>query len=230
MTIDIYNLSISYLNDHKDIKIGKYDLRNKIKNLCIDQIKQFDVPNTSVEYAIFDALTAFKQGKNTQKRSYKNQTSFSIGIDGRNIRNGIIYSQNTNRQFKQSYSQKIFSHLKDSLKMKKLENFEYEIDGICRLVWKKHYNEFYLAIPVPTNKHEELPKREIVALDPGVRSFMTFYDGESYGEIGKDMYLKLKRFHKKIKLIDGKLFGEKRFFKRSKYKKARARILRKLLT
>lgn len=224
ISIDAYNLSLDKLNEDKNIK--KYDLRNYIIESLDNKIKEYNVPNATIQYACFDAIQAFKQGNKTEKRDYKKQTSFSIGIDGRNIRDGYIYKTNTGREIKKNTNDK--KHYKDIMEyisMKRLKNVSTK--QYCRLVMKKHINEFYLTCPtkiIQNCKHE----REVISLDPGVRTFMTFYDGESYGEIGKNIHIRLKRLNKEKDKLDSKISGEKKYYRKTKLKKARARIYKKI--
>lgn len=184
------------------------------------------MPNTTIEYACFDAIQAFKQGKQTQKRDYNKQTSFSIGIDGRSIKNGYIYKTNTGREIKKVIdNKKHYREILKNLSMKRLTNIK--TNNVCRIVMKKHTNEFYLVSPVAITKNEK-HEREVISLDPGVRTFMTFYDGESYGEIGKNIHIRLKRLNKEKDKLDSKISEEKRYYRKTKLKKARAKIYKKI--
>jgi putative transposase len=72
-----------------------------------------------------------------------------------------------------------------------------------------------------------MPDRQVISLDPGVRSFLTFYDGESYGEIGKNISIKLKRLSKSMDKLDKKIDEEKRFYKKCRLKRAKSQIQEK---
>lgn len=205
--------------------ISKYDLRNEVKQKLKNIIEESNIPNTSIEYACFEAHQASKQGNKTEKRNYKKQTSFSISIDGRNIRDGYIYKTNTNKEIKKIYETKHHAEIMSYICMNRIKNIN--TNRICKLIMKKHTNEFYLASPikiVENNKYE----REWISLDPGVRTFMTFYDGESYGEIGKNIHIRLKRLNKEKDQLDSKISGEKKYYRKTKLKKARAKIYKKI--
>jgi putative transposase len=87
-------------------------------------------------------------------------------------------------------------------------------------------NRFYLSVPKGIDPKSK-PDRFLISLDPGVRSFLTFYDGESYGEIGKNTNIKLKRMSKQMDKIDKKISEEKKFFKKCKLNKAKAKLQEK---
>ena len=64
--------------------------------------------------------------------------------------------------------------------------------NICRLSLK--YGQYHMAVPYD----EKLPpQREnqarVVALDPGVRSFLTWYCAESVGKIGEGAFFRIQR-------------------------------------
>lgn len=226
ISLKIYNRSLFTLEKYnkQNKKIGKYDLRDIIKNYFKDIIEKWSLPNTTLEYSVFEAVTSFKQSKEANYRHYNKQNSFAISIDGRSIKNGYIYKRNTGQQIKKKY----IKHHKDIMNnicLKKLKRVK--TTQVCKLIYKKHYNEFYLAVPEKIKK-KKTAERDIIALDPGVRTFMTFYDGESCGEIGKDKYKQLKRLGKEKDKLDTKISTEKKFYKKSKLKKARVRIYKRV--
>lgn len=228
ISVRIYNRALFTLRkyDHKNEKISKYNLRNDIKKYFKDITEKWSLPNTTLEYAVFEAITAFKQSKDAEYRHYNKQTSFAISIDGRSIKNGYIYKRNTGQQLKKKHSnRRHYNDIMSNIRLKKLNNVK--TTQVCKLVYKKHYNEFYLVIPEKI-KNVKTTEREIISLDPGVRSFMTFYDGESCGEIGKDKYKQLKRLGKEKDKIDIQLSVENRFFRKCKLKKARAKIYKRI--
>ena len=66
----------------------------------------------------------------------------------------------------------------------------------------KDYNKYYLLIPKTRDTEYIEPKQNIVALDPGVRTFQTFYSpsGEC-GKLGDNIVKALEEKHKKIDLL-----------------------------
>lgn len=221
ISIRIYNKSLEIL---KKKKISKYKLRNKIKQQFRDIIKKENIPNTSIEYAVFDAFQAFKMSKNAKPRN-TNQISYSIAVDGRNIKNGFIYKTNTMRAIKNIHQKNKISTIMKKIFNKKINNIK--TNKVCRIIFKRHLNKFYLSIPKEIKKTTK-SNRNIISLDPGVRSFQTFYDIESTGEIGKNLFIKIKRLHKKCDQLNSKIKNEKKFYKKCNFKKAKSRIEEKI--
>jgi putative transposase len=63
--------------------------------------------------------------------------------------------------------------------------------GDCRLVFA--YSDYYLAIPREEPRNVTDNQGRVVALDPGIRTFMTFFSEESFGEIGRASNLRIQR-------------------------------------
>lgn len=234
----IYNATLNLLRKHPFLKkeCWKYRIRDAIKEYYKSIINKYHVPNTTVEYSVFQAIQAFNQSKNAVNRTRK-QNHFSIKIDGRSIKNGVIYPNNTKRFLKDSIPnyKKNRQNLLKNLPIKKLIGIQ--SNRVCDLIYKKDIGKFYLAIPVKREKQNtielnNLNNRETIALDPGLRSFLAFYDMESYGEIGKDLYIRIKQLNKKQNKIDSKIAKmkktKKNYYKKVNLKKRKARISNKI--
>ncbi len=63
--------------------------------------------------------------------------------------------------------------------------------GDCRLVFA--YGDYYLAIPREEPRTVSDNQGRVVALDPGIRTFMTFFSEESFGELGRAANLRIQR-------------------------------------
>jgi len=61
--------------------------------------------------------------------------------------------------------------------------------GDCRLVVVR--GQYYLCLPVDAPKHQIENKHRIVALDPGVRNFLTLFSENSFGWIGSNPHATL---------------------------------------
>ncbi len=214
LSILIYNKSLEILRKEQ---MSKFKLRDEIKSIFEDNINEIYMPNTAVEYSIFDAKLAFKQSKEAKDKIYK-KTSYSIAIDGRSIRNGFIYKENTKRWLVKTYKR---NNMVD-IPIKKI--LDIKTSSVCRLVYKRLLGGFWLSVPIKIVKTNPR-KRSIISLDPGVRSFMTFYDGQSSGEIGKNINIKLNRLNKQMDKLDKKI--EDNSNKKQSLRRAKARIQRK---
>ena len=69
--------------------------------------------------------------------------------------------------------------------------------NICRLTLR--YGQYHLAVPYDEQRP---PQREnqarVVALDPGVRSFMTWYTNDSVGKIGEGAFFRIQRLCERL--------------------------------
>ena len=69
--------------------------------------------------------------------------------------------------------------------------------NICRLTFR--YGQYHLAVPYD---EERPPEREnqarVVALDPGVRSFLTWYCTDSVGKIGEGAFFRIQRLCERL--------------------------------
>ena len=69
--------------------------------------------------------------------------------------------------------------------------------NICRLSLR--YGQYHLAVPYD---EKLLPRREnqarVVALDPGVRSFLTWYSADSVGKIGEGAFFRIQRLCERL--------------------------------
>ena len=69
--------------------------------------------------------------------------------------------------------------------------------NICRLTFR--HGQYHLAVPYD---EERPPEREnqarVVALDPGVRSFLTWYCADSVGKIGEGAFFRIQRLCERL--------------------------------
>ncbi len=63
--------------------------------------------------------------------------------------------------------------------------------GDCRLVFA--YGDYYLAIPREEPRTVTENQGRVVALDPGIRTFMTFFSENTFGELGRAANLRIQR-------------------------------------
>lgn len=63
--------------------------------------------------------------------------------------------------------------------------------GDCRLVCV--YDDYYLTLPEESLQLETENQGRVVALDPGIRTFLTFYSETSFGWLGKDANIKIQK-------------------------------------
>ena len=96
----------------------------------------------------------------------------------------------------------------------------------CKLTLNKKNGEYHLFIPQYI-KGEQLNNRDpIVSLDPGEKSFLTFYGMDHAGMIGNDIRKKILGIEEQIKYIQRKMNKNKK--KRKSLLKALRRKYRKI--
>jgi transposase len=190
----IYNATLRRLQENPKLVNNKYGLRDELKTLAKRAIDKINMPNTSVEYAVWEAMLAFKQSHDAADRTNK-MTSYSVSIDGRAIKNGYIYSTNVKKFLSKKYAKSKVKKIYNDCKVHSIRNIN--TSSVCKLIYKQDIDRFYLTVP-ETQRFVPKPKREFIALDPGVRTFMSFYDGQSFGEIGKDVSQKLYNINLQI--------------------------------
>jgi putative transposase len=62
------------------------------------------------------------------------------------------------------------------------------------------YGEYYLICSQEVRPHQSENQGRVVALDPGVRTFMTFFSESSCGWIGSDANLQIQKLCFKLRL------------------------------
>jgi len=127
--------------------------------------------------AIKDAVNAFYKAKGHPKFRSRHELRQSCFIPATAIKPDAIYPKVAGRGLR--YSQELPDKLHDS-----------------RLIWNA--GKWFLALPqqilrVPSGENQA----RVVAIDPGVRTFVTFYSNERCGHIGEGDFSRIQRlaFH-----------------------------------
>lgn len=92
----------------------------------------------------------------------------------------------------------------------------------CRL--KLSGGRWYLVVPHETQRKETENQGRVVALDPGVRKFITYYSEDSYGEIGSGDFSKIYRQLSKSDRLISRAALEKNRVRRKRLRRAAERI------
>jgi putative transposase len=161
-----YNKAIAVLKAGEQAITSAYSLRDYVLRLDLpDWVKS--APSHPKENAIFDAWDACKQAKSVNgEPSFRScrQPSQSIKFHKVNF-NGETW----------------FPSLVKGLNFKSTERIQ-KTEFATQLVRDK--KRWFACIPVIEEvESKELDK--VIALDPGVRTFLTGYDGDSFQEFGK---------------------------------------------
>jgi putative transposase len=161
-----YNKAIAVLNAGEQALTSAYSLRDYVLRLDLpDWVKS--APSHPKENAIFDAWDACKQAKSVNgQASFRScrQPSQSIKFHKVNF-NGETW----------------FPSLVKGLNFKSTEPIQ-KTEFATQLVRDK--KRWFACIPV-TEEVESKELDKVIALDPGVRTFLTGFDGDSFQEFGK---------------------------------------------
>lgn len=201
----VYNRAIEILRN--GFSGSHYDLRNYIKTLLLPQWVK-DAPEHPKEYAIADAydahLIAKKDGGKARFKSCR-EPKQTIKFHQRNYKNC-----------------KWFPSLTKGYKYDVTENFPDNCDYSTQIT--RDRGRWYACFPI-VEPELETTSDKVIALDPGVRTFMTGYDGESILEVGKADIGRIYRLCSHLDKLIQKISKSKSHHQKSKLSKA-ARKLR----
>jgi len=217
----VYNNAIAYLNQHQGFvyintkgeqkTAGKQAFRSFCKTLGDEIIPQWckDLGiSHALDNALFDAYTAWSKtkrggkfiGKENQKkpnpnagkkiakfRSIRDKTQ-TIQFDPRDYRNG---HWNVNSS-------------------KGLEKAEFWGQDYCPINYDSAteltYNKgrWYANFPVEVEVEEKPKNQKVIALDPGLRTFLTGFDGNAFTEFASGDFAKIARLCKHLDQLQSK--------------------------
>ncbi len=228
---EVYNYSIDFLIqkriENPFYKPEKLTLSDIIIKHFTPKITAACAPAEVSKYAVFDAVAAFNMGLDLQKRSLDNY-SLSIAIRSRGIKNGFICKQNTKRalQNKYNFDAKFASDF-EKMQMK-LHNFPKTLPKVyCRLIYKTRLDKWYLDVPTEICKETTI-REQIVAIDPGIRTFLTCYSSSGVFNIGADVESEIKSLYNAIDSINEKISASNNKRKKQSLTRALCRVTKKI--
>lgn len=177
----VYNKGVDEIS--KDSKNANfYQLRNKYVTAKSNEIRNDNVKdwmlNTPKDIragALKNLVTGFKSGITNLKR--KTIKFFNLKYRLKKSNTQVIEIPKTAIKILDNKQIKIFGrYIKDGIKHSK-ERRKIVIDHDCKLEYR-YPNEYHLLIPYKRKYQEYEKNRDIIALDPGVRKFMTAYSQE----------------------------------------------------
>lgn len=223
-----YNEAIAYLRKHG--KVSKYDLRELILKNAPDWVQ--GVPYNPKGEAVLDAHEAFinslksgtKQADAGRFRSWRDAKR-AIKFQPENYALCTWYP-NLVKELKFSASEPLPSKDIEFQKKQKDKSFKTAIrkeswEQSTQLVYDK--KRWFAVFPIEFVP-EISEKQTMIALDPGVRSFLTGFDGEKFIDIGNNDISKIYRL---CRFIDG-LISRKSKLKGQENKRERQRTQAKI--
>ena len=113
----------------------------------------------------------------------------------------------------------IYHTIAGKLKMKERAWFENEDIIDCRLVLE--FGKWFIVIPKEIKTSPIENQEGVVAIDPGVRTFATYFSTEGYfGKLGKEAFDRILKLNLKIDKLLGKISTEKDKNKKSNLKRS----------
>jgi putative transposase len=199
-----YNEALSYLRKHG--KVSKYDLRKLILRNAPKWVQE--VPYNPKGEAVIDAYDGFisSRKKGTKQREAGKFRSWrdakrAIKFQPENYSNGTWYSDEVKGlSFETSEAlpaKDIEYQAKQKDKSFKLRVRKQTWGQSTQLVYDK--KRWFAVFPVEFTPQLS-DKQTMIALDPGVRSFLTGFDGEKFIDIGSNDITKIYRL---CRFIDG---------------------------
>ncbi len=166
----VFNQTIDYIRTCINFTPSWMDIKKDLLKILPEWCK--DVPFQIKAIAVKEALIAFFKAKGFPKFRAKKNPEQSCYIPKSAIKKTGIYPTVSGKG--------LYFH-------EALPEFPKD----CRLIWR--YEKWWLAVPF-TEKHQQAENQgTVVALDPGIRSFISFYSSDLSGNIGKGDFSRIQR-------------------------------------
>lgn len=210
----IYNQIVAYHRNNPDIYISRINLRKLVlDNLIVEHPWLKDIPYDTREAACNSyagayaaAMTNYRnslaQGKRTKKPIMKFlNKKYTVDIFHVNNRAIINYNIFPRRLGKHS---KLYFLKRDAEKLKELGSPQ----QYC-IIRRERNGRYYIHIPFDKQVEVSNDTRDLVALDPGVRTFQSFYDGNNAGFLGDDPKKLIRKLQKRTDKMQSTLDTKK---------------------
>lgn len=201
----VYNQTIDYIRTCIGWSQGWMGIRKDLFKQLPDWCKP--IPHKIKAIAVKEAHNAFWKAKGRPKFRTKKASEQSCYIVNTAIKSKGIYPAKSGKGL--FFHGDLPNKCKDS-----------------RLIWR--YEKWWLAVPYKTKLSYGENQAKIVSLDPGIRSFMTFYSTECSGYLGKGDFSRIQRLCFHLDKLISKRDLSKNKQKRRTYTKASRRMRAKI--
>ena len=211
----------------------KFNIRNTVKEYFKPITEAYDVPNTVVEYAVFEAFTAWSNGISKYRETNKPFTLKyrdgrskyqTISVDGRCFKDGVFYQLNTAHLLSKIFGRTVSKKEVSAYSVRLSESRKVGTE-ILKIIHDKVSGRFYLAIPIDVKPNQsQIHEKCFVSLDPGVRTFLTYYDSDEWGEYAKNDNKRIRRLFEHHDKVISKAKKCKDYHKKRRIYKAASRI------
>ena len=202
----MYNYTIKYFKNARFKKekystnfkkIRTYILKNDKKRL----IKKYGTPSHMLDGSIKLACSMFKSMLTNLKNG--NISYFRLRYLKKNKKSLVMPIEQAYLRKKSICPSKLNQNKNDILRNN--DDLEYNtIKNDCMLHFSRSTNRFTLLVPQNNDIVNKKDKKKYIAIDPGVRTFMTCLTNKNTVEIGKNVQTTLKKLIKKIDIIPNK--------------------------
>lgn len=206
----------TFISLRNKVIINDSDLREEDNNLWMK-----DVPYDTRQNAVNVLVSAIKAAKSNKKNG--NIDKFQMRFRSKKICDDVFYVNKKTLINGHIFKRRLGKNAK--LIAKKDKDLIKSSIGDFPIVKEKD-GRYYACICIKPLDKKSKPKKNICALDPGVRTFQTMYSEKSIGEFGFDTSKKLyPLYHRENKLKS--ILATKKLSSRKKYKlKKRCALLR----
>ncbi len=225
-----YNKTVRYINDNENVNLSLITIRplvmNNDKKLKTDEKWQKEIPNDTRQLAISEAITAFKSSHALLKKGIIKHFKVSYKSKKMPVSNFHITKKALKPSF-HLFKRRLKKKIRVRSKIKRwIKNNINEIDHQCQII-KEKPNRYYICIPRDRKKENIKKPFNIVSLDPGVKTFQTFYSPDGIcGKLGNNVKNDLSKISIKIDKLKSKIENKNTKCKTRRNLKRRCFLLR----
>ena len=196
-----YNKTIAFIKNNPKVKINFINIRKEIltsdKDLKKDELWQKEVPYVVRQLSIKEAITNYKT-------NFSKKIKFNMKFKSRKFSNNIFHvDKNALKEDRIIFSRRL-KKTKLNVRKRDKDYLNGKIWGDFKIIQEKNLN-WYLILPIKKINNNFNKKSNIVALDPGVRTFQTFYSNDGFcGKLGDNTCLVLNKYYKKLDNLKSK--------------------------
>lgn len=203
-----YNKGLEYLktNGVKRGNLSFMKLRSKVitsdKDLKPEELWQNETPYDTRQLVLKELCASYKSGLTNLKNGNIKQFDLKYKSKRYSIQEVFHCNKKALKINLRLFSSRISQPLRARNKMKRWwEKNVNSIDHDFKIV-KEKPDKYYIILTTTRKKVQKKGRKKVVALDPGVRTFQTFYDAEgSCGKIGDLESLRLMKRAKRLDLL-----------------------------
>lgn len=216
----IYNKSVEYYKKREG-PISRQSMRSSVmgpdEDLSEDMKWLTKLPYDSRQFSIDNFISGYRSALENKRKG--NIASFDFSYKSKKMPTQRFYINKKAidmdlKLFKRRHAGKCKITQKDK---KRIKNNISKIESNCLIV--RDRNRYFICIPNKKKIREIENREKFISLDPGERTFQTFYGEKSYGKIGDNFKHKLDPKMKKIDKLIGTIEKETRSAERYKLRK-----------